>query len=45
MDFRRKLPRTCAELHLDVGQLNFRDLTTLIGGWMEAHGLRFPGSE
>jgi hypothetical protein len=38
--FRCNLPRTCAELHLDADRLNFRDLTTLVVGWLQAHPLR-----
>lgn len=37
--FRRDLPETCAELHLDSSTLNFRDLTNLIGAWLRKHPL------
>lgn len=37
--FRRDLPGTCAELHLDSSALNFRDLTGLIAAWLKKHPL------
>lgn len=38
-EFRRGLPDTCGTLHLDLNKLTFRDLTTLIVGWMRAYPL------
>ncbi len=38
-EFRSNLPNACKALHLDDRKLNFRDLTTLIVGWMTAHSL------
>lgn len=35
--FRKALPNACIELQLDEKSLNFRDLTTLIVGWMNKH--------
>lgn len=40
--FRRDLPDTCRVVHLDPDNLNFRDLTTLIVGWLNAHPLTLP---
>ena len=40
--FRRRLPTTCDELHLNPDKLNFRDLCTLIVGWLDAHPLTLP---
>jgi hypothetical protein len=37
--FRRNLPSTCRELHLDPAKLNYRDLGTLIVGWLDANPL------
>ncbi|CAN5182133.1 hypothetical protein BH24GEM2_BH24GEM2_18280 [soil metagenome] len=37
--FRRGLPAACAALHLDPAKLNFRDLTTVIVGWLKANPL------
>lgn len=43
--FRRGLPTTCSELHLDPQKLNFRDLGILIVSWLDAHPLRLPVDE
>jgi hypothetical protein len=40
--FQRNLPTTCRELHLDPDKLSFRDLSTLIVGWLQAHPLTLP---
>lgn len=37
--FRSDLPDTCAGVHLDPAALTFRDLTTLVVGWMAAYPL------
>lgn len=38
--FRRGLPTTCSELHLDPEKLNFRDLGILIVSWLDRHPLQ-----
>jgi hypothetical protein len=38
-EFRRRLPETGAELHLQPGELTFRDLTTLMVAWLRKHPL------
>jgi hypothetical protein len=38
-DFRAELGTTCADLHLNPAELTFRDLTTLIVGWLKAFPL------
>lgn len=37
--FREGLADTCAELHVQPGELTFRDLSTLIVAWLENHPL------
>jgi hypothetical protein len=40
--FRRKLPQAAREVHLSRDKLNFRDLSTLIVGWLNYHPLGAP---
>lgn len=40
--FRRALPGTCGDLHLDPSVLNFRELTELIVTWLKRHRLEPP---
>lgn len=42
--FKRNLPTACREFHLEGENLSFRDLTTLIVGWLEANPLRARSS-
>jgi hypothetical protein len=37
--FRRMLPTACRRFHLTPSNLNFRDLSTLIVAWLQAHPL------
>lgn len=43
--FKRQLPATCRDLHLDPEKLNFRDLGAFIVGWLDGHPLRLPADE
>lgn len=43
--FRRGLPAICAELHLPREKLTFRDLTTLVVGWLNNNPLTTAAAE